>query len=845
MDQLIDIFVKHTVPEVHRKLAIEEMKPLVKEILERRGELNVETKLRGETLRIYNYIQLVLEQLDKGNCGFLTGDLHSKLINWMMTYSSELTAKVEKESLSLTLNQNSRNELLTDYYNRLFKVSSENNFKLPKNGIPFPEAENPRNLFERQLVLEDQTNQIAVDKFVELFGNMAQMNKAHELSFAKSNISFWFTPLCKVIKAEQERCMEQNLVGDRATYAQFLLKLSPEKLAMISLIEVLRLVIHIAVKHGEDSSVIMYSGSYYIVSKVLFEAIGKSINAQIQYDIEEFNIEKTIKEELQKSSKPGDKTFLLRRADIMKKKASEQILRKRVPERLQVLSRTVQMQLGALLTYMIKETATVLNSVGNKVPLLSLGYTKANSAGTTSKLVGVCRINEDFIGKLLNEMSQKDSMFVQLSRSLPMIYKPAPWVEFDVGGYYQKPTSVMRLQGSQIQEKVVKFSDMSKIYNVLDVLAKTPWRINGQILKVIEDLWEQGGGAGEIPQRYYNYQDFIYEYQLAECSNSIERNKLRLKIQQQKDINSLKCSFLLRLEQARSFNKINKIYFPYNIDFRGRVYPVPPHLSHISSDICRGLLEFGEGRPLGKTGLRWLKIHLANKMGKDKLPNDDRAAYTDSILPLIEKIVSDPLKNREWLEVEDCWQSLAAMFDLHGALKSGDPENYISHLHIHQDGSCNGLQHYAALGRDFDGAFQVNLINREIPGDLYTHISKMVEEKVAQDCQNSESEDYALALKLRGNVKRKIIKQTVMTTVYGVTFIGAKEQIHKQLRDKDFLDQTDDEETYRASIYLAKLTLECVANLFTQAHEIKQWLKDCSKTVGEYGFPMSWVTPLG
>ena len=44
-----------------------------------------------------------------------------------------------------------------------------------------------------------------------------------------------------------------------------------------------------------------------------------------------------------------------------------------------------------------------------------------------------------------------------------------------------------------------------------------------------------------------------------------------------------------------------------------------------------------------------------------------------------------------------------------------------------------------------------------------------------------------LQLKLRGNIKRKTIKQTVMTSVYGVTFIGAKEQIHRQLRDQGFL----------------------------------------------------------
>ncbi len=71
---------------------------------------------------------------------------------------------------------------------------------------------------------------------------------------------------------------------------------------------------------------------------------------------------------------------------------------------------------------------------------------------------------------------------------------------------------------------------------------------------------------------------------------------------------------------------------------------------------------------LGKNGIRWLKIHTANKMGKDKLSFSDRILYVDSMMGLIEKCAKDPLKNREWLKFEDCWQSLAAMFDLYAAL---------------------------------------------------------------------------------------------------------------------------------------------------------------------------------
>ena len=46
------------------------------------------------------------------------------------------------------------------------------------------------------------------------------------------------------------------------------------------------------------------------------------------------------------------------------------------------------------------------------------------------------------------------------------------------------------------------------------------------------------------------------------------------------------------------------------------------------------------------------------------------------------------------------------------------------------DGSCNGLQHYSALGRDFNGGYEVNLVNREKPGDVYTKVLHIVIDKV-------------------------------------------------------------------------------------------------------------------
>jgi DNA-directed RNA polymerase len=111
------------------------------------------------------------------------------------------------------------------------------------------------------------------------------------------------------------------------------------------------------------------------------------------------------------------------------------------------------------------------------------------------------------------------------------------------------------------------------------------------------------------------------------------------------------------------------------------------------------------------------------------------------------------------------------MGELSEAMRLPNPEDHKCHLHVHVDGSCNGMQHYAAFGRDSNGGRQVNLADAERPGDVYTAILKLV----IKDMENENNEDFLeIAEGLKGNVSRKTIKQTVMTSVYGVTFIGAR-----------------------------------------------------------------------
>lgn len=85
---------------------------------------------------------------------------------------------------------------------------------------------------------------------------------------------------------------------------------------------------------------------------------------------------------------------------------------------------------------------------------------------------------------------------------------------------------------------------------------------------------------------------------------------------------------------------------PHNVDFRGRAYPIPPHLNHIGNDLSRGLLKFAESKQLGERGLRWLKIHLANLYGYDKASFDERVQFVHDHLEDIYDSAMKPLEVR-------------------------------------------------------------------------------------------------------------------------------------------------------------------------------------------------------
>lgn len=436
--------------------------------------------------------------------------------------------------------------------------------------------------------------------------------------------------------------------------------------------------------------------------------------------------------------------------------------------------------------------------------------------------------------KFLVELLKREPPADFLARHLPMVAEPEPWTKFDKGGFIEYPAQLVRVKHGEKDQRIyteaaVQRGDMEQVSKGLDVLGRTGWRINRPVFDVMLEAWNGGEKIANIPP--LNPQ--IPLPVEPEASDNPVQRRLWLKavkaVENEKSgLHSERCFMNFQLEIARAFRD-QTFYFPHNMDFRGRAYPIPTYLNHMGADHVRGLLRFAKGKELGENGLRWLKIHLANVFGYDKASLKERESFATDHLDEIYDSATNPLTGKQWwLKAEDAWQCLATCFELKAALDSPEPTKYVSYLPVHQDGTCNGLQHYAALGGDRWGAQQVNLEPGDRPADVYSAVAELVKKGIAEDLET----DNFLAKAVDGKITRKVVKQTVMTNVYGVTFAGAKAQVLKQL-DAAY-PQIQEETGVPAPVlasYIATKVFKALSTMFRGAHDIQYWLGECAGRV--------------
>ncbi|WMV17289.1 hypothetical protein MTR67_010674 [Solanum verrucosum] len=691
-------------------------------------------------------------------------------------------------------------------------------------------------LKRRQVKIETQAWEQAAKEYRELLFDMCEQKLAPNLPYVKSLFLGWFEPLRDKIAQEQELCIQGK---SKAAYSKYFHLLPADMMAVITMHKLMGLLM----TGGEH-------GNARVVQAAL--TIGDAIEQEVR--IHKF-LEKTEKHKAEKDRKMEDGEH----ATLEQKKLHKKVTSLMKKQKLRAVNQIVRSQddskpwgqdakakVGSRLIEFLLQTAYIQSPADQlavdppdiRPAFIHSTRTVAKETKSASRRYGVIQCDE-LVFKGLERTARH-----MVIPYMPMLVPPVKWTGYDKGGHLYLPSYVMRTHGARQQREAVKRASRNQlrpVFEALDTLGSTKWRINKRVLSVVDRIWAGGGRLADLVDR-----DDAPLPEEPDTEDEVVCTKWRWKLKSVKKENrerhSQRCDIELKLAVAHRMKDEEGFFYPHNVDFRGRAYPMHPHLNHLGSDICRGVLEFAAGRPLGESGLRWLKIHLANLFagGVDKLSLDGRIAFTESHLDDIFDSADKPLEGRRWwLNAEDPFQCLA-------------------------DGSCNGLQHYAALGRDKLGAAAVNLVTGEKPADVYSGIAARVLDIMNRDAQRDPAEfpdavrarvlvnqllDDKATKSLRFDlwlviqVDRKLVKQTVMTSVYGVTYIGARDQIKRRLKERGAI--ADGSELFGAASYAAKVTLTALGEMFEAARSIMTWLGECAKIIASENEPVRWTTPLG
>ncbi|KAL6499178.1 DNA-directed RNA polymerase 2B, chloroplastic/mitochondrial [Orobanche hederae] len=776
----------------------------------------------------------------------------------LRSYASVAEAVVEQEAVSQTEVEEGNNvnpSLGDDFQELLSEVRKEERRQYFRQWRKRRGVGNAKYkaLRRRQVKIETEAWQQAAKEYRELLNDMCEKKLAPNLPYMKSLFLGWFEPLRNKISEEQELIRKGK---GKVAYANYFDHLPADMMAVITMHKLM--------------AMLMIDGEYGYArvvhaSCVIGDAIEQELDNHTCQPIVRilYFLEKTKKKKVEEDTeKEGDESGvniqeqhkLRKRVTILMKKQKLRAVRQLVNKQIQFQPwcQDAKAKVGSHLIELILQTAYIQppasqsadGSPDIRPAFVHTFRTVTNEIKASSRRYGVIQC-DPLVRKGLERTARH-----MVIPYMPMLVPPVKWTGYDKGAYLYLPSYVMRTHGARQQRESVKRApreQLKPVFEALDILGSTRWRVNKRVLSVIDRIWASGGRLANLVDR-----SDIPLPEEPDTEDEALLKKWRWKIRSIKkensERNSQRCDTELKLAVARKMKEEEGFFYPHNLDFRGRAYPMHPHLNHLGSDICRGILEFSEGRPLGNSGLCWLKIHVANLFanGVDKSSHEGRITFTENHLDDIFDSADRPLEGKRWwLNAEDPFQCLAACINLAEALRSSSPETTVSHIPVHQDGSCNGLQHYAALGRDKLGAAAVNLLAGDKPADVYSGIAARVLDIMKEDAQKDPLV-YPEALHARGlisQVDRKLVKQTVMTSVYGVTYIGAREQIKRRLKERDAF--ADDAELFGAACYTAKVTLTALEQMFEAARSIMGWLGDCAKIIATENEPVRWTTPLG
>ena len=343
----------------------------------------------------------------------------------------------------------------------------------------------------------------------------------------------------------------------------------------------------------------------------------------------------------------------------------------------------------------------------------------------------------------------------------------------------------------------------------INIIQQTAWRVHSGLLSIAQRAMDDGMDLDCLP---FNYKD-----------DRAKRTSIRV-------------GATTVLGLAEEFKDREAIWFPHNMDWRGRVYPMVDGLSPQGNKLAKALLSFAEGKRITEDGEAFLAIHIANEFGKDKLSLADRVSWVHNNEEAIIEAANDPFgPNKDfWMGSDSPWGFLRGCIEWSGYCEA--PEDFLSTLPIAFDGSCSGLQHFSAMFKDEVGGREVNLLPNLDRQDIYSAVHKAVEATLS-----TSSDPLAGKWLKSGLMGRSLFKTPTMTYGYSSEVPGMTDQIKEYVIATD-RDAFAKEDLFLACNYLAKITFTEIENIVVKAAEAKTWLQSCVKGKQEAA---QWTTPDG
>lgn len=477
----------------------------------------------------------------------------------------------------------------------------------------------------------------------------------------------------------------------------------------------------------------------------------------------------------------------------------------------------------------------------------------------------------------------------------PMCVPPKRWHDAFRGGYLTKkarkrfPLLKQSPTLAKVAREQASLCLSPEVLEAVNIVQRTAYRVNTWLLEHMKEArrLQEGGEPSAVTtghQLMPRWMPKSSRPQPRKGARGHEARKLkeaRLKWDAAAEWNNPQFLRIERLlTQATDNAAFERIFLPCYLDYRGRLY-YRPELSPQGDKAARAMLEASDGCPISTPEqVRWLKIHVANCFGhgEERKSYEERVAWVDNHHDEIVAAGSAPWSSDWWIKqfTDDKWAErwlfLAACHEyasycLHGI-------GFKSHAIIYLDGTCNGMQHLAAIGRDERAGQLVNLCSKATRADIYQEVWTQTEATLNTLTRKSGKDGVCARAWCEIQGDRELVKPIVMNFPNGASDASAKRCLRQQVRAKlkgfakgittpfSRCAKYDAKKKQRARIqqsnrnwlgcrvavdwlYDSVLKHQVLRDLLSRATLVRGFLRDMAAVAAVNNMPVEWKTPDG